>query len=406
MRRLAARRWNLSLTVLAIAVASAGLALALLSAISACLYYSKLRVPHVQRPGTVTLLMAVTLASSSRLRALLEALDRQTLSPRRLLIAVESPEDPAYEAAMRLSAEHWSFDTEVVIAGLAVSCSQKARNLEEAIQRIDDLDDAIVLLDADVLPPRWWLSALVSPLFSGDSDLVTGYRWPTLERWTAGGFLIAAIDRTISILPRPRPAALAWGGSLAISRNAHRQLILARILGCTLSDDLSIAASASALGLRILNRRALLVPTPTHYSMSAAWSFARRQYSILRIYRPPLWYMALAGTGILLAAWAVILYRLPESHLARTALALLAACAFVKVWTLDRIAARLECTDSYGTRLLQFALISVKPLVDAFHFSAVVASWCPRALTWGHVTYRVEGPHRIAVLERRAWPRC
>jgi hypothetical protein len=394
------------LTPVAAGVVVAGMTLTLLSTIAALVYHSRVRLPSVERRGTVTLIMALTAASPARLGALMEALNRQTLPPRRLLIAVESRRDPAWESAMQMCAVPWKYDVEVIIAGCSVRCGQKSWNLAKACQRIDDHDEAVVFLDADVLPMRWWLSALVSPLLTGDADLVTGYRWPIPDQWTVGSLLVTAIDRTIAILPRPRPAALAWGGSLAISRGAYGLLSLERILERGLSDDLAIAAAASVQGLRTLNRRALLVPTPTCHGVASAWAFARRQYSIIRLYRPRLWYLALSTMSTLLVSWGIIFSYLRESVLAISALSSMVTLALIKVWALDRIAARLGSRDSDGTRLFLAGLSLIKPLVDAFHFCAVVASCSPRVLTWGHVTYRIEKPHSIAVLGRRAWPDC
>lgn len=380
------------------------LSLSLLSTLGACLYRYKLRLPSVARHAAVTLLLPLTALSRDRLRRLMQALDRQTLKPRRLVLAVESENDPVFHAATSLALEHWCYDVEVVVAGVSLHCSQKCFNLIAAYTRARQQDDGLVLLDADVEPLPWWLSALVSPLIDGGFDVVTGYRWPVINGNAVGGAVTAAIDRSIAVLPRPPRMALAWGGSLALSRRACCKLSLPRILERTLSDDLAIAAAASALDLRVLNRRALLVPTPIQHSLRSAWSFGRRQYTIVRVYRPWLWLLALLALSALVISWASILLSLPDPNFARTALLLFAALALGKTLALESIGHGLGLRESPTARMSQYALVVLKPLVDLFHLSIIVASAQPRILKWAHVTYRIRGPDRITVTERRPWP--
>ena len=379
------------------------LSVSLLATLAACLYRRKLSLPAVERAAAVTLILPLTAIPGDQLRRLMQALDRQSLKPRRLVLAVESEQDPVCGTARSLALESWYYEVEVVVAGASAHCSQKCRNLIAGITRLDSKDDAIVLLDADIEPMRWWLSALVSPLTDGRSDLVTGYRWPIIQRYSVGGAVIAAIDRTLALLPRPRSLALAWGGSLAISRHACQRLSLPRILERTLSDDLAIAAAASALGLRVLNRRALLVPTPVHHSLRSAWAFGRRQYSIVRLYRPQLWYLALCISSTLVVAWAIVLSSLPDSGLAVAGLSVLLGVVFVKTWMFDRIGRCLGLFDTRTARLSQYALILIKPLLDLFHLGMILSAAHPRTLTWAHVTYRIWEPERITVSERRPW---
>jgi hypothetical protein len=379
------------------------LSVSLLATLAACLYRHKVRLPAVARGAVVTLILPLTAIPREQLRRLMQALDRQSLKPRRLVLSVESEQDPVCSAARLLAAERWCYDVEVLVAGASLNGSQKCRNLIAAVARLGDEDDAIVLLDADIEPTRWWLSALVSPLIDGRCDLVTGYRWPIIRRHSLGGAFIAAIDRTLAVLPRPRSMALAWGGSLAISRYACQRLSLPRILEHTLSDDLAIAAAASALGLRVLHRRALLVPTPVRLSLPSAWLFGRRQYSMVRLYRPRTWCLALFISSTLVIAWVILLASISDCRLARAGLILVLAVVLVKTWALDSVGRRLGLRDPPMARLSQYALIFIKPLLDLFHLGIIVSAAHPRTLTWGHVTYQIREPDRITVSERRPW---
>lgn len=371
-----------------------------LGLLGALIFVRRLRLPRVHRSGFVTLILPLT-GNAPGLDHLLRALNTQTLVPRRLIISVETSLDPAYQRALHLAAA-CSFPIEIVIAGEATRCAQKCRNLIAALQRIDDRDEAIVLLDADISPPSWWLSALVTPLIDGSADLVNGYRWPTIAAPTAGAHLVASIERAIAMLPRPGWLNVAWGGSLAMSPRALAALEPERILADTLSDDCTIGKHAGVLGLRVLTRRALLVPTPTDGGLVSVWKFARRQYQICRIYVPSLWWLALGTLSTRLVAWGLLLAYIDRME-ARLAIGALTAMAVTGCIIQARVALRLGFPDAPIAHSVQCLLAVFKPVVDLFHWTAVVTAFASGVVRWSHVTYRVSGPTDVIVRTRDPW---
>jgi len=377
-----------------------GLLVAAAGLLAGFVFLAGLRLPRVQRGGVVTLILPLT-GEARGLLTLLRAIEAQTLSPRRLLICVESTFDPAYARATRIAGET-RLPVDVVIAGEATSCAQKCRNQIAGLQRIDGRDEVVVLLDADIVPPPWWLSALASPIVDGSADIVTGYRWPTIGSGRLGAHLAAAIDRGIALLPRLAVFHVTWGGSLAMSPRTLKRLQAERILAETLSDDCTIGAQAATLGLRVLTRRALLVPTPAADGVAALWRFGRRQYQIIRVYRPGLWWLALLAVSARLAAWGVLVMHL-EDRWARLAIGALLGAALLAAALQALAGRRLGFPEPPAVRLAQLALCAGKPLVDLFHWTLVLAASDARSIRWGHLTYRVSGPARIAVSRRRPW---
>lgn len=252
----------------------------------------------------VTLILPLT-GRSPGLASLVRALELQTLRPRRLILAVESPLDPAYAMAQDI-AQQTMLPVELDVAGPARSCGQKCWNLISALRRLDAADDVVVLMDGDIDPGPSWLDTVVRPLTTDLCDVSTGYRWHRIDRHAFGAHLIAAIDRSIAVLPRPAASRAAWGGTLALKARTVPILQLEQVLASTVSDDCAIGDHATRKGLRIRTDRSLLVPTPSTSALAPALRFARRQYHIMRIHRPWLYVLALASMAARVTVWATI----------------------------------------------------------------------------------------------------
>ena len=116
--------------------------------------------------GRVTLLLAAT-GRSAGLPALFGSLARQTLTPRRMILAVEGDDDPVVAQARELAAV-LPFPVEVAVAGAdAERRSQKATNLIAGLRLVDEADEAVGLPDAGIPPREGWLMGLATPALRG-----------------------------------------------------------------------------------------------------------------------------------------------------------------------------------------------------------------------------------------------
>jgi Glycosyl transferase family 21 len=381
-----------------------GLLTSALALAATVVFVLKLKQPRSHKNAVATVILPLT-GRAPQLERLLAALSRQTLPPRRLLIAIESEQDPAFARA-RAVLHSSPLSAEIVLTGPALSTAQKCWNQLVALRHIDDRDEAVVLLDGDILPQTWWLSALVSPLVDDVCDVVTGYRWLVLKRASLGAHLLAQIDRAIALLPRSPFTYALWGGTLALSRRAIDGLALPEILAATLADDCSIGEAAAAHGLRVLTRRALLVPSPIETGLAAAWHFGRRQYQIAHLYLPRLYTLALAAIAGRLLAWLVIACLLASDRApwGAAAATLLIGLALASAAGQQLVARHLGMGDSWPQAVVQLGLAAAKPVVDLFHLSMLLGALYDRRMRWGHVVYRIDGPHRITVEKRLPWP--
>lgn len=375
---------------------------ALWSIALALLFFSQMRVLDDRLSASVALVLPVTGALPG-LDDLLAALTAQSLKPRRLIVSVEAREDPAYRRVAALAERYPQLNVELVVAGLSPMRSQKCTNLLAALAQLDADDVYIVLLDADIRPQRWWLAMLVAPLAAGRADLVNGYRWPVPTRISLGTALVAAIDRAIAVLPRVRWTRPAWGGSLAFTRNALAALDLPNTIANALTEDLPIGDRAARTGLRVLTRRAIRPPTPLAGNLRDGWRFARRQYQLIRLYRPGLWCFAAFVVTTDLAARIALLSNVLGWGAALPAILALACLGSTATEIRLAIGRKLGVTDGIGFRLAQHLLAWTILPAPIFHASVIWGGAVTSPVVWRHVRYVVDKTGQVTGVVRRPY---
>jgi cellulose synthase/poly-beta-1,6-N-acetylglucosamine synthase-like glycosyltransferase len=366
----------------------------------AVLFAVRLRIPDERLSTRVALVLPAT-GMLPGLEDLFGALARQSLPPSRMIVAVESRDDPAYARVAALAGHYPRLNIELVVAGLSPLRSQKCTNLLAALARLDADDAYVALLDADIRPQPWWLAALVAPLASGRADLVNGYRWPVSIRLSLATALVAGIDRGIAVLPRLSQTRPIWGGSLAVNRSALEALDLPNTIGQTLTEDLPIGDRAAEVRLRVLTRRAIRPPSPLGGSISDLWRFGRRQYQLIRLYRPGLWSFAAFVVSTDLIARIFLLSNLIASGPALAAIILLASLGSIATEIRLAIGRKLDCRDAIGCRLVQHLLVWTIFPVAVFHASVIWGGFVTSPVAWRHIRYVVDKTGRVIDVARR-----
>jgi len=360
----------------------------------------RLRVLHDRLSARVALVLPAT-GPLPGLEELLSALMVQSLQPYRLIIVVESRGDPAYARAAAAAEAYPQLKIEVVVAGLSSLRSQKCTNLLAALAQLEAEDAHIVLLDADIRPQTWWLASLVAPLAAGRADIVNGYRWQVPITLSLGTVLVADIDRGIAILPRLQQLRAIWGGSLAFTRHALEILDLPATIGRTLTEDLPIGDRAAQTGLRVLTRRAVRSPTPLSGTFRDLWRFGRRQYQLIRLYRPGLWFFAAFVVTTDLIARVVLLSTIAAWGAALPTIMLIAALGSIATEIRLTIGKRLGATDGTGLHLAQHLLAwTILPAVG-FHASVIWGGFVTSPVVWRHIRYIVDKTGQVIDVTRR-----
>jgi cellulose synthase/poly-beta-1,6-N-acetylglucosamine synthase-like glycosyltransferase len=348
----------------------------------------------------VAILVAIKGVSETTPR-FLDALCRQQYPVYRLVFALESTSDPALslieDMQRRLAG---TIGVDIVIAGQATQRAQKVHNLLAALRVLQDDDGIVVFADADILPDERWLSQLIRPVANGQIAASSGYRWqlPTDGRWPS--LIVAAIDLSIATAARSWRWNLCWGGSVAVSRAALNQIDLPTVWDRAASDDLTLAAALRARGLKINAPLHVLVPSPSAYSWTSLFRFARRQYLMARTYAFRHW---------LLAGWTLIVPALAAVAAVRETLhGRWWAFSFI-VSSFVLLQVRLHVRQRIAERLLPHAAIAAArttisfaqwawPMIHLVHLGAFLASFGGRRFTWAGIDYRLYG--RTVSVER------
>jgi cellulose synthase/poly-beta-1,6-N-acetylglucosamine synthase-like glycosyltransferase len=388
----------------AVVIASIAAAVAafysLASVALALLFAVRLRILDDRLSARVTLVLPAT-GPLLGLEELLSELIVQSLRPYRLIIVVESHEDPAYARAAAAAEAYPLLKIELVVAGLSSLRSQKCTNLLAALAQLEAEDAYIVLLDADIRPRTWWLASLVAPLAAGRADIVNGYRWPVPTSLSLGAVLVADIDRGIAILPRLQQLRALWGGSLAFTRHALEILDLPATIGRTLTEDLPIGDRAAQTGLRVLTRRAVRSPTPLSGTFRDLWRFGRRQYQLIRLYRPGLWFFAAFVVTTDLIARVVLLLTITAGGAALPTIILIAALGSIATEIRMTIGKRLGVTDGTGLHIAHHLLAWTILPAAGFHASVIWGGFVTSPVVWRHIRYIVDKTGRVIDVTRR-----
>lgn len=365
-------------------------------------FLRRLRMPDLMAEGRVTLILPLT-GQMPGLEALFGMLAAQTLRPARLIVTVESRDDPAVARATSC-AGLLPCPLEIVVAGPTDRCGQKNKNLVAALARFSPADQVVVTFDGDICPQPWWLAALATPVLRKGSDVVTGYRWPVPREPGMAAALWTAFDRGFGMLPKPKGTGFAWGGSIAMSPDAIRRMDVPGRIGRTLTEDVVIGKAAVACGLKLRNSRVVMLATPMDGSNKAILAFARRQFQLMHIYTPRLWVLCFAATAIAALSWAVLIgWALAGEWAAVPIIAAGMAAGAMRWLAQRRIATALDIpADPPARSRTQLVLAAFPPIIEFFAVAMFLASMVPRAIRWRHIDYAVLGPEEIRVVERRA----
>jgi cellulose synthase/poly-beta-1,6-N-acetylglucosamine synthase-like glycosyltransferase len=315
-----------------------------------------------------------------------------------VIFAVESQDDPAYEAIrQRIDGLNHA---RVIVAGRAVTSGQKVHNQLAAFKLLDGSDGIVAFADGDLVSSGNWLSSLCFPLNQGHADFTTGYRWFIPENQNLPNRVIALIGTAIEPLLGPGWRMCLWGGSMAMTREAFDELDIPRNLEGSVNDDVRITQLARKAGMRTRYTRTVAALTDVDFSWAGLLEFGRRQYFQVRIYQPSLWLRALLIPLLHLVSFSVCLIRLVQGDLHM--MGYLGAALILNGFRtkLRRNYLRERFPDGRMEKL-DAAVKSgwwMDTLINAVHLLIVISAACGRKITWAGIRYKVTGPQKTEII--------
>jgi glycosyltransferase involved in cell wall biosynthesis len=231
-----------------------------------------------------TLVLLTIRGADPRLAQCLHGILDQDYPNYELGIIVDSREDPAWELV------HKVLDT--IKSGPRVQVSPLKNRLETAglknsslLQALEELDpsfEAIAMLDSDLVPPRYWLKELISPLADPRVGATTGLQWylpvgSKLGTWVR--YILGILSMVIMAVFR-----IPWGGTFAFRTRILRETSVLDWLRHSLPDTPIFHRGLRHLGLELQLVPNLLMTHNEECSFKAATQWYARSLLWIRYY--------------------------------------------------------------------------------------------------------------------------
>ncbi len=339
---------------------------------------------------------------------MVESVRQQNYPAYRVTFIVEATDDPAY-GRLRELLVNAPETFQVVVAGKAVDCSQKVHNLLSATAQIAPDTEALAFADSDIVMEPDWMCWMVDRLNLPGIGASTGNRWmlPRSGDWLSQ--TVAALNAgMVSCLGNHHAWNPVWGGSWAMRRDLFERLEIRRRWQGALTDDLPIWLAVREANLKVCFEPGCLAASPVRMSLPVLISFVRRQFVIVRVYSPDLYWggllVSLGSQGVFwlgvlltLCAWSV---GHPWTIWVLLLVGLLYAQHTLRAWLRHTGAGhRLARWKRPLRRVARFDLLA-HPLVGLVGLSFYGISAFGRVVAWRGFRYRVLGPNRLEILSR------
>jgi cellulose synthase/poly-beta-1,6-N-acetylglucosamine synthase-like glycosyltransferase len=329
-------------------------------------------------------------------------------------IVVDSPQDSSVgvvkNAMARIDAAH------VFLAPIHKrhsSCSPQCSALIEAVESLSPDVEVVVIVDGDVVTHPQWLRELVTPLLDETVGVAHGNRW-FMPRDAAWGSLARYVWNAAAVVPMCF-LGIPWAGSFAIRKRALFESELFDKWPTTVVPDAPSAGLLEKMGLKVRFVPSLMMVNRERCSLAFCLDFIKRQMMWTRIYHPRFWPVvvhALATTAIPLTAAGLAV---ASACSGLTGVAALLAGAVLAYWAgmgglfammefaVRRVVrARGESTAWLSpTKLLMLAPSFVVTLLT--HFTAVMLAVFHRRVVWRGVTYQIDSPYDVRILDDRPY---
>lgn len=331
-----------------------------------------------------------------------------------LLIVIDNENDPARAVVEECLGDRPTDHVQLqYLSDRKETCSLKCSSIVHAVSCLDDSYEVIAQLDSDVVPHCTWLAELMSAFDDERVGAATGNRWYMPDEPSLGG-LVRHIWNSAAIT-QMYWYRIPWGGTLAVRTNAIRQAGLLELWSKAFCEDTMLFKQLRRHSLRVRFVPSLMMVNRESCDLPGLTRWIARQLLTSRLYHPSFLATVLHGMAVSLVPLAAIVLFIAAVILGNTAaaiwcaagLALFAISVFLAWPVMEFPVRRIVKRRGEPTRWLTPSKI-VLFLVASALTQVVYAVALSRALfrkhfDWRGVTYRVNAPFRIRMLQYRPY---
>ncbi len=270
---------------------------------------------------------------------------------------------------------------------------EKVQNLTAAVRAARKHSRILAFADSDGRPTPRWLRALAAPLAEEGVGATTGFRWFTPVPPGFWSLMRGVWDAVSTGVLGPGDSPFAWGGGMAIRKDLFYEARVPEYWKGAVSDDGELARAVHDAGLRIAYAPGALTPCFDGATAGGFFSWARRQLTIIRIYRPGLWWKALAAHFFYCGGMAAsVIASVRGSRLAELALIAQISPGMLKGLNRAVLAKAALPEQEAWFRRHTWVHAFWTPLATWIWLATLVASACGNSIRWRGKRYELKRP--------------
>lgn len=330
-------------------------------------------------------------------------------------LVVDHRRDAAWDMAHEIK-EQCDHDRRISIHEMSKpmkTCGLKCSAILQALEQLHPNTKYMVLIDADVIPHRNWLSNLVAPLADKKIGVVTGNQWfePTTlnvgsilrSLWNAGSLVPTAIYNN------------PWAGSFAMRMEDVRRARLAKIWRRSIVDDGPIRRALRPLGLSIYFAPNLIMVNRERCTVGFVFRYIRRMLTWSRMYETTFLNTVIHATvsvGLIAAAFSALIGSIVVGDVQSATIVavglvvagLLSACSYLAVRNAVNLSANLRGEDLGNVSIPRVTMVlALTPIAYLIYgFSCLQACLCQQ-IQWRQITYQLNGKSQVKMVRYQPW---
>ncbi|MCA9016427.1 MAG: glycosyltransferase family 2 protein [Planctomycetaceae bacterium] len=319
-------------------------------------------------------------------------------------IIVDHLDDPAFSVVNQYLEEHSHPHCQVQLRERSSgACGLKNEALIQALNELDEATEVFAWLDSDVVPHRTWLRDLVAPLQHSHVGVASGIRWYA-PRDANTGTLVRAVWNAAAVV-QMLALEIAWGGSIALSRQVFENPLLIHSWSKMMWDDTGLKSIVSRLRLGIAFAPAATMVNQESISFRSCFHFITRQLMNVRFYHSH--WPAILAVGMIatISKWLLVcqaLIYLSQGNwlgagLVAAVLLFASGCIAAVLFRVD-----LQVRKSGRARGEELPRLPLKTIIMLWltiyvYCAALLAALRTKTIQWRGVIYQISPPHQIQI---------